>query len=81
MNHKDNRGHFVRNFAGDRTTKGERAVKAYTVHIQAIEFYTIEVQAKDKEDAEEKAWRLFPHYSANYGENNVTDIEEHKDGE
>jgi hypothetical protein len=55
-------------------------MKAYTVHIQAIEFYTIEVQAKDKEQAEEYAWRLFPHHSANYGENNVTDIEEHKDG-
>jgi hypothetical protein len=52
-------------------------MKAYTVKIQAIEYYTIEVQAEDKEDAEEKAWRLFPHHSANYGENIVTDIEEH----
>lgn len=54
-------------------------MKTYTVHIQAVEFYTIEVQAEDKEQAEEHAWRLFPHHSPHYGENNVTDIEEHKD--
>jgi len=49
-------------------------MKAYTVQIQAIEFYTINVEANDKEDAEDKAWRLFPHYSPDYGENNVTEI-------
>jgi len=52
-------------------------MKAYTVHIQAVEFYTIEVLAENEEQAEEHAWRLFPHHSANYGENNVTEIEEH----
>jgi hypothetical protein len=49
-------------------------MKAYTVYIQAIEYYTIEVQAKDEEQAEEHAWRLFPHHSPHYGENNVTEI-------
>lgn len=49
-------------------------MKTYTVQIQSIEYYTINVEAKDKEDAEDKAWRLFPHYSADYGENNVTEI-------
>jgi hypothetical protein len=49
-------------------------MKNYTVQIQAIEYYTIEVQAEDKEQAEERAWRLFPHHSADYGENNVTEI-------
>ena len=49
-------------------------MKTYTVQIQAIEYYTIEVQATNEEDAEDKAWRLFPHYSADYGENNVTEI-------
>lgn len=48
--------------------------KTYTVKIEAVEYYTIEVQAKDKEQAEEKAWRLFPHHSPLYGENNVTEI-------
>lgn len=49
-------------------------MKTYTVRIQAIEFYIIEVQAKDKEQAEEYAWRLFPHKSPDYGENNVTEV-------
>jgi len=53
----------------------------YTVQIQTIEHYTINVEAKDKEDAEEKAWRLFPHYSADYGENNVTEITCEEDNE
>lgn len=48
--------------------------KTYTVNIEAIEYYTISVEAKDKEDAEEKAWLLFPHHSPLYGENNVTEI-------
>jgi hypothetical protein len=49
-------------------------MNGYTVQIQAIEYYTINVQARDEADAEEKAWRLFPHHSADYGENNVTEI-------
>lgn len=49
-------------------------MKTYTVQIQSIEYYTIDVEAKDKEDAEEKAWRLFPHHSPLYGENNVTEV-------
>lgn len=48
--------------------------KTYTVKIAAIEHYTINVEAEDKEQAEEIAWLLFPHCSAAYGENNVTDI-------
>lgn len=48
--------------------------KTYNVHIESIEHYNIEVQAKSKEQAEEKAWLLFPHHSADYGENNVTEI-------
>ena len=47
-------------------------MKPYTVHIETIEHYMIEVEAKDKDDAEEKAWRLFPHRTADYGENTVT---------
>lgn len=50
-------------------------MKTYTVYIEAKEYYTIEVQANDEDDAEDKAWRLFPHYTAHYGENNVTEIE------
>lgn len=49
-------------------------MKTYTVQIQAVEYYTINVNAKDEDDAEEKAWRLFPHMSPMYGENNVTDV-------
>ena len=49
-------------------------MRTYTVQIETKEYYTIEVMAKDKEQAEEYAWRLFPHYSADYGENNVTEI-------
>lgn len=48
--------------------------KTYTVHIESIEHYTINVEASSKEQAEERAWLLFPHHSAQYGENNVTDI-------
>ena len=48
--------------------------KTYTVRIESIEHYTINVEARDKEHAEEKAWLLFPHHSADYGENNVTAI-------
>lgn len=50
------------------------ATKTYTVHIESIEHYTISVEASSKEQAEERAWLLFPHYSADYGENNVTEI-------
>jgi hypothetical protein len=49
-------------------------MKNYTVQIQAIEYYTIEVQAENEEQAEEHAWRMFPHHSPLYGENNVTEI-------
>ena len=48
--------------------------KHYTVHIQTVEHYAIGVEAIDENDAEEKAWRLFPHYTADYGENNVTSV-------
>lgn len=48
--------------------------KTYTVHIESIEHYTINVEADDENQAEERAWLLFPHYSADYGENNVTAI-------
>lgn len=48
--------------------------KTYTVHIELVEHYTITVDAKDRDDAEEKAWRLYPHYSADYGESNVTEV-------
>jgi hypothetical protein len=49
-------------------------MKAYTVQIETVEHYTITVQAKDKEQAEEYAWRLFPGSSAEYGESNITEI-------
>lgn len=48
--------------------------KTYTVHIESIECYTINVEADDENQAEERAWLLFPHHSAAYGENNVTAI-------
>lgn len=46
----------------------------YTVKIETVEHYTVTVNAKDKEQAEEYAWRLFPGSSAEYGESNVTEI-------
>jgi hypothetical protein len=49
-------------------------MNTYTVHIQLVEHYTITVDAKDPEDAEERAWRLYPHYSPDYGESNVTEV-------
>jgi hypothetical protein len=49
-------------------------MKTYTVHIQLVEHYTITVDAKDPDDAEEKAWRLYPHCSPDYGESNVTEV-------
>jgi hypothetical protein len=49
-------------------------MKTYTVCIEAKEYYTIEVQAKDEAQAEEYAWRLFPGRSADYGESNITEI-------
>jgi hypothetical protein len=49
-------------------------MKTYTVYIEAKEYYTIEVMAKDEEQAEEYAWRLFPGHNPHYGENNVTEI-------
>ena len=48
--------------------------KTYTVHIETVEHYTVTVNAKDKEQAEEYAWRLFPGSNADYGESNVTEI-------
>jgi hypothetical protein len=56
-------------------------MKTYTVHIESIEHYNIEVLAHNEEDAEEKAWQMFPHKSAEYGENNVTEVtcNEHKE--
>lgn len=44
----------------------------YTVHIETTEHYMIEVEAKSKDDAEARAWRLFPHRTADYVENTVT---------
>lgn len=49
-------------------------MSAYTVHIQTIEHYTISVDAESFADAEEKAWRLFPHYSPDHIENNVVEV-------
>lgn len=48
--------------------------KTYTVRIETIEHYTINVEAESFADAEEKAWRLFPHHSPDHIENNVTEI-------
>jgi hypothetical protein len=48
--------------------------KTYTVHIETIEHYTINVEAESFADAEEKSWRLFPHHSPDHIENNVTEI-------
>lgn len=49
-------------------------MKTYTVHIESKEYYTIEVEAQDETDAEDKAWKLFPCKSADGGENNVTAV-------
>jgi hypothetical protein len=49
-------------------------MKAYTVQIETKEYHTIEVLAKDEDQAEEYAWRLFPGRSADYGESNITEI-------
>jgi hypothetical protein len=49
-------------------------MSTYIVHIKLVEYYTITVDAKDPEEAEENAWRLYPHHSPDYGESNVTDV-------
>jgi hypothetical protein len=49
-------------------------MNTYTVHIESVEFYEITVTAHDKNDAEEKAWRLFPHRTPDQGQNNVTAV-------
>ena len=49
-------------------------MNTYTVHITTTEYYTIEVQAQDENLAEEKAWLLFPHYTPDHIDNNVTAI-------
>ena len=49
-------------------------MKTYTVHIECIEHYTITVDADDENGAEEKAWRLYPHHTADHIENNVTAV-------
>ena len=49
-------------------------MKTYTVHIETVEHYEIEVSARDENEAEEFAWRLFPHRTPGYSENNVTAV-------
>jgi len=49
-------------------------MKTYTVHIESIEHYTISVTASDKDIAEALAWRLFPHHTPEFVENNVTEV-------
>jgi hypothetical protein len=49
-------------------------MRTYTVYIESTEYYAIKVQARDKEDAGDKAWNLFPHQKAEYGETNITEI-------
>jgi hypothetical protein len=49
-------------------------MQTYTVHIETVERYTITVDAESFADAEEKAWRLFPHYTPDHIENNVVEV-------
>jgi len=49
-------------------------MKTYTVHIQTVEHYTIDVTAQDENDAEEMAWQLFPHRTPEHIENDVTAV-------
>ena len=49
-------------------------MRTYSVYIESTDYYTIEVRAKDKEEAENKAWNLFPHQKAEYSETNITEI-------
>lgn len=51
-------------------------MKTYTVEIETVEHYTITVDAHDENDAEEKAWRLFPHHNPDSGENNIVSVTE-----
>jgi hypothetical protein len=49
-------------------------MKNYTVHIQTVESYTIDVTAQDENEAEAMAWRLFPHRTPEFAENDVTAV-------
>jgi hypothetical protein len=49
-------------------------MKTYTVHIQTVESYAIDVTAQDENEAEAMAWRLFPHRTPEFVENDVTAV-------
>lgn len=48
--------------------------KTYTVHIELVEHFSFTVEANNRDEAEEKAWRVYPHHSPDYGESNITEI-------
>lgn len=48
--------------------------KTYTVRIECVEHFSFTVEANDREEAEEKAWRVYPHHSPDHIENNITEM-------